>query len=171
MDNVQPSQALLDANDPTKRHLHALEERGLTTKCRVVFDGSGKDSSGVSLNDHLQIGPPIQRDLIGVCLRFRQHQYVIRADIEKMFRGIQVFKPHTNYQRIVWRKNENEPLLRLLTVTYGLAPSPFLAVRVLKQLAEDHSQEFPAAAHVLLHDGYVDDIPTGCPHLKSSKSS
>nr|XP_041631969.1 uncharacterized protein LOC121502441 [Drosophila kikkawai] len=78
--------------------------------------------------------------------------------------ALQVFKPHTNYQRIVWRKNENEPLLhfRLLTVTYGLAPSPFLAVRVLKQLAEDHRHEFPAAAHALLHDAYVDDIPTGC---------
>ncbi|XP_041631681.2 uncharacterized protein [Drosophila kikkawai] len=251
MDNIHPSQALLDANDPTERHFaathtrlengayvveypfkehappvdstlpqainrfHSLERKfrrspdlkqqyeaflddylrrghmeqltsaqmdespetcfylphhavikldSLTTKCRVVFDGSGKDSSGVSLNDRLQIGPPIQRDLLGVCLRFRQHPYVFCADIEKMFRGIQVFKPHTNYQRIVWRKNENEPLLhfRLLTVTYGLAPSPFLAVRVLKQLAEDHRHEFPAAAHALLHDAYVDDIPTGC---------
>ncbi|XP_043650079.1 uncharacterized protein LOC122618022 [Drosophila teissieri] len=135
----------------------------LTKKCRVVFDGSGNDSSGVSLNDRLHIGPPIQRDLLGVCLRFRQHQYVLCADVEKMFRGIKIFKPHTNFQRIVWRKTENEPLLhfRLLTVTYGLAPSPFLAVRVLKQLADDHGHEYPAAAHALLHDAYVDDIPTG----------
>ncbi|EDW55367.1 GM24542 [Drosophila sechellia] len=67
------------------------------------------------------------------------------------------------YGRIVWRTTENEPLLhfRLLTVTYGLAPSPFLAVRVLKQLADDHGHEYPAAAHALLHDAYVDDIPTG----------
>nr|XP_041631653.1 uncharacterized protein LOC121502360 isoform X2 [Drosophila kikkawai] len=92
-------------------HHAVIKLDSLTTKCRVVFDGSGKDSSGVSLNDRLQIGPPIQRDLLGVCLRFRQHPYVFCADIEKMFRGIQVFKPHTNFQRIVWRKNENEPLL------------------------------------------------------------
>ncbi|XP_070141628.1 uncharacterized protein [Drosophila kikkawai] len=235
MDNIQPSQALLDANDPTERHFAAthtrlenevyvveypfkehappvdstlpqainrflslerkfrrspdlkqqyeeflddylrrghmeqltsaqMDESADTSAAPRFFDGSGKDSSGVSLNDRLQIGPPIQRDLLGVCLRFRQHQYVFCADIEKMFRGIQVFKPHSNFQRIVWRKKENEPLLhfRLLTVTYGLAPSPFLAVRVLKQLAEDHRHEFPAAAHALLHDAYVDDIPTGC---------
>ncbi|XP_044779747.1 uncharacterized protein LOC123327400 [Drosophila simulans] len=99
------------------------------------------------------------------------HHAVIKLDslttkmsyVEKMFRGIKVFKPHTNFQRIVWRTTENEPLLhfRLLTVTYGLAPSPFLAVRVLKQLADDHGHEYPAAAHALLHDAYVDDIPTG----------
>ncbi|XP_043861736.1 uncharacterized protein LOC122756412 [Drosophila santomea] len=85
-----------------------------------------------------------------------------------MFRGIKIFKPHTNFQRIVWRKTENEPLLhfRLLTVTYGLAPSPFLAVRVLKQLADDHGHEYPAAAHALLHDAYVDDIPTGANTLE-----
>ncbi|XP_043063213.1 uncharacterized protein LOC122319685 [Drosophila yakuba] len=143
-------------------HHAVIKLDSLTTKCRVVFDGSGKDSSGVSLNDRLHIGPPIQRDLLGVCLRFRQQQYVLCADVEKMFRGIKIIKPHTNFQRIVWRKTENEPLLnfRLLTVTYGLTPSPFLAVRVLKQLADDHSHEYPAAAHALLHDAYVDDIPT-----------
>ncbi|XP_070854779.1 uncharacterized protein [Drosophila suzukii] len=145
-------------------HHAVIKQDSLTTKCRVVFDGSGKDSSGISLNDRLHIGPPIQRDLLGVCLRFRQHRYVLCADIEKMFRGIQVSRRHTNFQRIVWRKNENEPMLhfRLLTVTYGLAPSPFLAVRVLKQLADDHRLEYPAASQALSQDAYVDDIPTGC---------
>ncbi|XP_043063195.1 uncharacterized protein LOC122319664 [Drosophila yakuba] len=93
-------------------HHAVIKLDSLTTKCRVVFDGSGKDSSGVSLNDRLHIGPPIQRDLLGVCLRFRQHQYVLCTDVEKMFRGIKI-------QRIVW------------------------------------------PAHALLHDAYVDDIPTG----------
>nr|XP_044248782.1 uncharacterized protein LOC123002531 [Drosophila takahashii] len=145
-------------------HHAVIKVDSLTTKCRVVFDGSGKVSSGISLNDRLHVGPPIQRDLLGVCLRFRQHRYVLCADIKKMFRGIQVAKPHTNFQRIVWRKNEKEPILRfrLLTVTYGLAPSPFLAVRVLKQLADDHCLEYPAASRALSNDAYVDDIPTGC---------
>ncbi|EDX18435.1 GD15553 [Drosophila simulans] len=69
-----------------------------------------------------------------------------------MFRGIQFFKPKTNFQRIVWRNIENEPLIhfRLLTVTYGLAPSTFLAVRVLKQLADDHRQGYPVAADDLM---------------------
>jgi len=70
------------------RHHAVIKKDSLTTKCRVVFDGPGKDSSGISLTESLHIGPPIQRDLLGVCLRFRQHRYVLCADVEKMFRGI-----------------------------------------------------------------------------------
>jgi len=83
---------------------------------------------------------------------------------ENMFAGIQVSRPHTNYQRILWRKNENEPKLyfRLFTVSYGLALSPFLAVRVLKQLADDHRLEYPAASRAKSQDAYMDDIHTGC---------
>ncbi|XP_036344265.1 uncharacterized protein LOC118753492 [Rhagoletis pomonella] len=91
-------------------HHAVLKPNSSTTKCRVVFDGSGKDATGFSLNDRLQVGPPIQRDLIGVCLRFRQHRYVFCADIEKMFCGIQVAPEHTNYLRIIWRKNEDSPI-------------------------------------------------------------
>jgi len=50
-------------------HHAVIKQDRLTTKSRVVFDGSWKDSSGISLNDRLHIGPPIQRDLLGVCLR------------------------------------------------------------------------------------------------------
>ncbi|KAH8241897.1 hypothetical protein KR038_005293, partial [Drosophila bunnanda] len=144
-----------------------------TTQClnQIVLPhgaDSGKDSMGQSINSRLHIGPPIQRDLIGVCLRFRQHLYVFCADIEKMFTGILVSDEHTQYQRIVWRKEENAPLdhYRLLTVTYGLASSPFLAVRVLKQLAIDYADLYPNAAVILNRDAYVDDIPTGCDTIK-----
>ncbi|XP_070068129.1 uncharacterized protein [Drosophila takahashii] len=64
-------------------HHAVIKMDSLTTKCRVVFDGSGKDSSGISLNDRLHVGPPIQRDLLGVCLRFRQHRYVLCAVYRK----------------------------------------------------------------------------------------
>ncbi|XP_068158452.1 uncharacterized protein [Drosophila tropicalis] len=145
-------------------HHAILKPESTTTKCRVVFDGSGKDSSGVSLNERLHIGTPIQRDLFGVCLRFRQHRYGCCSDIEKMFRKIEVAPHHTNYQRIIWRSSTIDPMqhYRLRTVTYGLAPSPFLAVRVLKQLAIDYEAKYPLAARVLARDAYVDDIPTGC---------
>ncbi|XP_041630638.1 uncharacterized protein [Drosophila kikkawai] len=145
-------------------HHAVFKPDSTTTRCRVVFDGSGNDSKGHSLNSRLHIGPPIQRDLLGVCLRFRQHRYVFCADIEKMFRGILVADEHTHYQRIVWRKEETATLdhYRLLTVTYGLASSPFIAVRVLKQLATDYAEMYPNAAVVLNRDAYVDDIPTGC---------
>nr|XP_043069444.1 uncharacterized protein LOC122322108 [Drosophila bipectinata] len=135
-------------------HHEVFKPDSTTTRCRVVFDGSVKDSTGHSLNSRLHIGPPIQRDLIGVCLRFRQHRYVFCADIEKMFRGILVSDEHTQYQRIVWRKDENAGSLSTVDI------------RVLKQLSNDYAELYPTAAVVLNRDAYVDDIPTGCDNIK-----
>ncbi|XP_068149479.1 uncharacterized protein [Drosophila tropicalis] len=60
-------------------------------------------------------------------------------------------------------EDPEEPLkhYKLTTVTYGTACAPFLAVRVLEQLATDHEYEFPMAARILLDDFYVDDVLTG----------
>ena len=41
-----------------------------TTKTRVMFDASAKDSNGVSSNSCLKPGPALQSDLLGILLRF-----------------------------------------------------------------------------------------------------
>lgn len=43
-------------------------------------------------------------------------------------------------------------------VTYRMACAPFLALRVLKQLAIDEGRRFPLAAHILRDKIYVDDV-------------
>ncbi|XP_063245165.1 uncharacterized protein LOC134546326 [Bacillus rossius redtenbacheri] len=57
---------------------------------------------------------------------------------------------------------------RLKTVTYGVSSAPFLALRTLKQLAEDEREQFPTASRVLLSDVYVDDVVTGAPSVDSA---
>ncbi|XP_068141418.1 uncharacterized protein [Drosophila tropicalis] len=135
----------------------------LGRKLRVVFDGSFCDTKGKSLNDYLFTGPSIQRNLFAVCLRFRMYKFVFSADIVKMFRQIWVNNKHRDFQRIVWRERPSDPIkhYQLCTVTYGTSCAPFLAVRVLEQLATDHQQEFPNAAKILQEDFYVDDVLTG----------
>jgi len=51
-------------------------------------------------------------------------------------------KKHRNYQKIVWREDPSDPInhFQLCTVTYGTSCAPFLAVRVLEQLAVDHKR-------------------------------
>ncbi|XP_068140065.1 uncharacterized protein [Drosophila tropicalis] len=107
--------------------------------------------------------PSIQRDPFAVCLRFRMFKFVFSADIVKMFRHISVNKKHRDIQRIVWRERPSDPIkhYQLCTVTYGSSYAPFLADRVLEQLATDHQQEFPNAAKILQEDFYVDDVLTG----------
>ncbi|XP_015436978.1 PREDICTED: uncharacterized protein LOC107192274, partial [Dufourea novaeangliae] len=54
-------------------HHAVIKPSSTTTKVRVVFDGSAKSSSGLSLNDTLLTGPTIQADIISLLIRFRMH--------------------------------------------------------------------------------------------------
>ncbi|KYM90052.1 hypothetical protein ALC53_01880 [Atta colombica] len=62
------------------------------SKIRVVFDAFWRNSSGVSLNDALLVGPAVQQDLISILMRFRFFTYVT-ADIIKMYRRILMHPP------------------------------------------------------------------------------
>jgi len=87
-------------------HHAVVKETSNTTKVRVVFDASMKTSNGTSLNDLLLTGPTIQNDLVNHLIRFRTYNYVITADIEKMYRQIWVHEDDRQYQRILWRLND-----------------------------------------------------------------
>ncbi|XP_055622473.1 uncharacterized protein LOC129766046 [Toxorhynchites rutilus septentrionalis] len=144
-------------------HHPVLKEASTTTKTRVVFDGSSKTSSGYSLNQSLCIGPVVQDDLLTLIIRFRKYPIAMIADIEKMYRQVQVHSSDAPLQRILWRFSPSDPLLtyELQTVTYGLVPSSFLATRTLQQLAEDDGDVYPLGAAALRKSFYVDDYIGG----------
>ncbi|XP_055590649.1 uncharacterized protein LOC129742731 [Uranotaenia lowii] len=144
-------------------HHPVIRETSSTTKVRVVFDASCKSATGKSLNDVLMVGAVIQDDLRAIILRSRLHQVMLIADIKQMYRQVLVDDRDTPLQRIFWRNSPEEPLqtFELKTVTYGTASAPFLATRVLQQLADDENQNFPQAAKILKRDVYVDDLFTG----------
>nr|CAI5818943.1 unnamed protein product [Callosobruchus analis] len=144
-------------------HHGVMNTNSTTTKLRTVFDGSCKSTSGLSLNDVLLTGPTIQDDLFSILIRFRKHQVVLTADVEKMYRMVQIAERHRDLQRIVWRYNPDDEIshYQLNTVTYGTTASPFLAVRALTQAAVEQNHNFPQASNVILTDMYVDDLITG----------
>nr|CAI5846278.1 unnamed protein product [Callosobruchus analis] len=144
-------------------HHGVMNTNSTTTKLRTVYDGSCKSTSGLSLNDVLLTGPTIQDDLFSILIRFRKHQVVLTADVEKMYRMVQIAEKHRDLQRIVWRYNPDDEIshYQLNTVTYGTTASPFLAVRALTQAAVEQNHNFPQASNVILTDMYVDDLITG----------
>ena len=144
-------------------HHGVTKESSNTTKLRVVFDASAKSSNHKSLNDVLLIGPNIQSNLYSILLRFRQHKIAVTADISQMYRQILVHPEHHDYQRFLWRFEENAPIetYRLKTVTFGVAPAPFLAIRTLHQLSLDEKHNFPNAYDQIRNNMYVDDLITG----------
>ncbi|KAM0726171.1 hypothetical protein ACS0PU_008252 [Formica fusca] len=152
-------------------HHGVMREASTTTKLRVVFNGSSKLPTGKTLNRHLRIGPNLLPALADILLRWRRHRYVIAADIEKMYRQIDIHPQDRDLQRILWRDHPDNDIreFHLNTVTYGLSCAPFLAIRTLRQLADDEASRWPLGADALRRDVYMDDVLTGAPTIAEAK--
>lgn len=121
---------------------HAVFKSG---DIRVVFDALAQSACESSLNSQLYTGPKLQQDIIDILLRFRVHRHVFTSDICKMYRQILVDPKYTKYQHIFWCKSPFDELLeyQLTTVTYGVNCAPYLALRVLKELADSECHSMP----------------------------
>lgn len=144
-------------------HHGVAREESLTTKWRVVFNASRPTKSGVTLNDVLCAGPKLQNDVADVVTNWRRHPFVLKADMTKMFRQILVHSDDQKYQCIALLDPvENEmKYYKLLTVTYGTRPAPYLSNRVVKDLVERYGKEFPLTVEPLDKCIYVDDVLLG----------
>lgn len=151
-------------------HQAVVRPSSTTTKLRVVFDASSKSSSGVSLNDALAIGPQVQDDLLSIMMRFRTYKIAFQADVEKMYRQVQIAAEDQDFQRVLWRSNPQEPmkLYRLKTVTYGTASAPYLATRTLQQMAIDSKETYPEASAGIESGFYMDDLLYGTETVQES---
>lgn len=144
-------------------HHAVLKADSLTTKLRQVFDASSKSSNGNSLNDILTTGPSLQNDLVTIILNWRVHQYVFISDITKMYRCIDIHPDDSHYQLVLWQNDPNECIqtYALTTVTFGVSPSPYLAIKSLHCLAESERHSYPLAHDAIKDETYVDDVTTG----------
>lgn len=152
-------------------HHGVTREQSSTTKLRVVFNASAETTAGVSFNQLQMVGPVVQNDLFSILIRFRQHVYVVAADIEKMYRQFHVQPSQHSLQRIFWRENKFDKLkeYELTTLTYGTASAPYLATRCVKQLSIENEKTLPEASKIISDDFYVDDMMTGFDNIDEAK--
>ncbi|XP_011859045.1 PREDICTED: uncharacterized protein LOC105556561 [Vollenhovia emeryi] len=168
---------VIDRPYPVDGPIYYLPHHGVvkldstTTKLRVVFDASSKCTNGVSLNQTLLSGPKLQQDLMAVLLRFCVGSVALTADVRQMFRQVWIEPRQRDYQRLVWRFSESKPITdyRLKTVTFGIAPSPYLAIRCLLRLAEEGKDTHPMASNALTSSLYVDDIVTSVQSVEEAR--
>lgn len=148
---------------------HAVHKQSsTTTQLRIVFDASRKTSNGKSLNDILYPGPVLHNDLPSILTNWRTHKIAFTADLKQMFRQILVNSEDAQFQRVVWRDKQSDPLrdYYLKTVTFGTTSAPYLAMRTIKQLCMDSQQMYPLAVHTLLDCTYVDDVFGGSDEIE-----
>ncbi|XP_068749048.1 uncharacterized protein [Montipora capricornis] len=143
-------------------HHAVIREDKQTTKTRVVFDATARDSNGLSLNSCLEAGPVFQPDLDGILLRFRKGHIGIMGDIKKMF--LQVRLKDRDSHRYLWRDLDAEAtpkIYRMTRVTFGVISSPFLAICTIQEHVKRCEETFPEASHEILRNPYVDDFASG----------
>ena len=108
-----------------------VKANSTTTKLRVVFDGSAKMSTKVSLNDMLLPTPNLYPLLTDVLLEFRTHHIAVTGDIHKMFREMALDKRDWDMHRFLASDPDTNRLhnCRMKRWTFGIASSPFLAIQ------------------------------------------
>ena len=144
--------------------MHAVfKDSSSSTKLRVVFDGSAASTSGLSLNQALHVGPTIQSTLSDTLIKFRSYPIALNADISKMYREVMLAEQDRDLHRFVWRRHPSDSIkdYRMKRVTFGVSASPFLAIRTLHKVADDHGEGYPEAARHIRQSFYVDDFLGG----------
>ena len=142
-----------------------MRENPETTKMRIVYDASAREgSSAASLNECLEVGPPLQNQLWSVMIRNRFHPVAIAGDLKQAFLQIRAHKADRDALRFHWLKDlrsRQVETLRFTSVLFGLVLSPFLLAAVIKEHLQQYKSVNPKLVEEIEHSMYVDDLITG----------
>ena len=85
-----------------------------------------------------------------------------------MYRAVELCDQDTDLHRFVWRSDKTSEVTdyRMTRVTFGVASSPFVAVKALQQTAHDFGDLFPLAKPPVFSSFYVDDCLAGADSIQ-----
>ena len=154
-------------------HKAVVRENAASTKTRIVYDASARaNEASPSLNDCLEVGPPLQNQLWSVLVRGRFHTIALTADIQKAFLQVRIHPDDRDALRFHWLVNK-DPLqvctLRFTRALFGLGPSPFLLGGVIQHHLNTERSEQPKQVEEIERSLYVDDILSGGQTVEETK--
>ena len=139
-------------------HRPVLKQSG-SLKVRPVFDASAKGYNGVSLNDCLQVGPPLTPSLVDILLRFRRWRCGFSADIVKAFFQIRLRRADQDVHRFLGRCGDRTRVMRFQRVSFGVSSNPFLLNATLRHHLAQY--EDSRAVTEMVDNFYCDDLLSG----------
>lgn len=150
---------------------HPVFKNSATTKMRIVYNASQRTSNGMSLNEQLAIGKMTQATIFELLLRWRTYKIAVVADIEKMYLQIKLNEAQHHLQIILLRDEKTNKIIevKMTTVTFGLANSPYLAVRWLKEVANTVAEKYPLASSAIDKNFYMDNHAGGATAVSDAK--
>ena len=153
-------------------HKVVVRENAETTKMRIVYDASARaNSSAAPLNECLEVGPPLQNQLLSVMFRNRLYPVAIAGDLRQAFLQIRVRGADRDALRFHWLTNlrsKQVETLRFTRVLFGLAPSPFLLATVIRGHFRRYKSVIPKLVEEIERSMYVNDLITGGESLKQA---
>lgn len=166
LNHMLPIPAELQKQESSNVHylnwMSVMRSTAVTTKVRNVVMANLKTSTGVSLNDIILPGEPLQTEIFNILTSLRQYKYTYSGDVEKMFRQFLIEEKDRGMFRVLWRPSKDEPIGEywLTTVTYGTDCAPWQALRGLHQIAKDNAPD-ERTAKIICTRTYMDDCITG----------
>ena len=147
-------------------HHPVVRKDALTTKVRIVYDGSAKQSVNTpSLNNCLETGPSLVPMIFDILVHFRCYKIPLVADVQQAFHQICVNREDVDYLRFLWvddiLSDDPKLILRFLRVIFCLNCSPFLLSGTLQHHISQYRFEDPQLVAKLLKSIYVDDLVSG----------
>ena len=154
-------------------HHGVVRQQKETTKLRIVFDGSAKTKSNLSLNDCLAKGPNHTPLVFHILLRFRSFCVALVADVEKAFHQISIEECDRDMLRFLWYKTgtSNPDLVhfRFCRVPFGLKSSPAILNSVIQKHLAGYKESHPDVSRILADSFYVDDFVGGVASLQQGE--
>ena len=147
-------------------HRAVIRNDAETTKVRIVYDASCCDrKTGSSLNDCLNVGPPLTPLMFNMLIRFREQPIVLVGDIEKAFLNIEIDPSDRDCLRFLWLKDidsENPEVVvyRFSRVVFGVNSSPFSLNTVLQFHINRYKEIDPKFVECMSKGFFVDDLVT-----------
>ena len=154
-----------DSNAHFLCHFGVVRNDRQTTKLRVVFDGSAKSDTSLSLNDRLDSGVNHMPLLFDTIVRFQMHPVVLIADIEKAFLQVQINPNDRDVLRFLWFDDvtKDKPIVvqyRYCRLVFGLTCSPAILAETIKYHVSQFRSTYPeVVGH--LNRLYCDDFSCG----------
>ena len=166
---VEPAPPKVSGKEFYIPHKGVEKQMAETTKLRIVYDASAKESnSQPSLNDCLNPGPPLQNLLWDILVRSRFHPVLLTGDIEKAFLQVRVKKEERDALRFHWRAPGSDvtSVYRFTRALFGLTCSPFLLGGVLNEHLKSWEERHPELVKEIRGGLYVDDLMIGGDDVK-----
>ena len=132
-------------------HHAVIKQDRVTTKIRIVFDGSSRTNQSLSLNDCLYKGRTLLNDLAVMLIKFRIGTIAVTSDLEEAFLQIEIQNENRDYLKFIWKNNNDEIYYRFKRLPFGLSCSPFVLNATLKYHCEKYNSN-------IFSNFYVDDF-------------